>query len=89
MRRHLLARGGLVLRVGRQQQPRLEEGQPRRHDEVIGRELDPQALGPLDEIEVLLRQLQHRHLPQVDLLRAAEREQQVERPLEAVDIHDQ
>ncbi len=40
----------------------------------------------LDEGEVLLGERQHRNARQVDLLAAGELEQEVERPLEAVEI---
>ena len=60
MRGQLFARWALVLGVGRQQQARLEEGQPGRHDEVIGGEFDPQAARLLDEGQVLLGQMKDR-----------------------------
>ena len=89
MRGQILARGAFLARVGRQQQARLQEGEPGRHHQVVGRQFDPQRLGLVDEGQVLLGQLQDRDLAQVDLLGARQRQQQVERPLEAVDIDDQ
>ncbi len=49
----------------------------------------PQLARLFDEFQVLLGQLQDRDLAQIDLLRARQGQQQVERPLEAVDIDDQ
>ena len=89
MRRHLVRRRPLLRRVGRQQQPRLQEREPGRHHQVVGRELDPQPLRRLDEAEVLLGEPQDRDPPEVDLLAARQRQQEVERSLEAVEVDDQ
>ncbi len=88
MRGQLLARRALFGRIGRQQQARLQEGQPGGHDQVIRRQFDAQPLGGLDEAQVLLGQLQNRDLPQIDLLRPRQGQQQVQRALEAIDIDD-
>ena len=69
-----------------QQQARLEIGEPGGHDEIVGRELEPQLARFLDEGEILLGERQHRNARQIDLLAARELEQEVERPLEAVEI---
>ncbi len=72
-----------------QQQSRFQIGEPRRHHQIVGRELEPQLLGLLDEGEILLGERQHRDLGEIDLLGAGQGEQQVERPLEAADIDDE
>ena len=89
MRRQLLARGAIVMRVRRQQQPRFQKRQPGRHHQIVGRQFDPQLARLFDEFQILLSQLQHRDLAQIDLLGARQGQQQVQRPLEPVDIDDQ
>ena len=73
---------------GRQQQPRFQVSEPRRHDEVVGGELDPQPARRLDESEVLLGERQDRDLCEIDLLVARKLEQKVERTFEAGDVDD-
>ena len=81
---------GLRIAVGlRQQQARLEIGEPRRHHEIVGGELEPQSPRLLDEGEILVGERQDRNLREIDLLLAREREQQIERALEALDVDDQ
>ena len=72
-----------------QQQPRFQISEPSRHHQIIGRQLEPELARFLDESEILVRQRQDRDLGEVDLLLAGEREQEIERPLEAFDIDDQ
>ena len=81
----------LVLRalLARQQQPRLEEGEPGGHHQVVGGERQPELQRALDELQVLLGQRQHRDLGEVHLLRARERQQEVERAFETLQIDDQ
>ena len=76
-------------RVGRQQQAGLQEREPGCHDQVVGGELDAKPPGGVNEGQVLLGELQDRDAAQVDLLGAGERQQQVERTLEAVDVDHQ
>ena len=76
------------VRIG-QQQPRFEIGEPRRHHQIVGRQLEPQLARLLDEGEILVGQRQDRDLGEVDLLLAREREQEIERTLEAFDVDDQ
>ena len=57
VRRHLVGRRPRLGRIGRQQQPRLQEGEPGRHHQIVGGELDPEQLRRLDEAEVLLGEL--------------------------------
>ena len=81
----LVAGGLLAGRVGRQQQARLQVGEPGGHHQVVGGELDPQPLRRLDEGQVLLGEAQDRDPAEVDLLAARERQQHVERALVAVE----
>ena len=75
----------ILLRVLGQQQAGFEVGEPRRHHEIVGGdlELERARLGEIGQI--LLDQLQDRDLREIDLLRAGEVEQQVERPFPAVE----
>ena len=73
----------------RQQQARLEIGEPRRHHEIVGGKFEPQLARLLDEGEILVGERQDRDLREIDLLLARERQQQIERAFEALDIDDQ
>ena len=73
----------------RQQQARFEVGEPRRHHQIIGGELEPQLARRLDEGEILVGERQDRNLGEVDLLLARQRQQQIERAFEALDVDDQ
>src|SRR4029450_7386279 len=87
--RHVL--GALPFRrvdVG-QQQARLEIREPRRHHQIVRRQLQPQPPRLLDEGEILVRKRQDRDLGEVDLLLAGKREQQVERALQPLDLAHQ
>ena len=64
-RQHLSARL-VILRRLRQQQAGLQIGEPGRHDEIIGRKLQPEAAGHLHEGEILLCQSQYRDARQID-----------------------
>ncbi len=77
---------GLDLGIARQQQPRFEIGEPRRHHEIVGRDLELERARIVEEGEILLDQRQDRQFAQIDLLRARQRQQQVERAFPAVDI---
>ena len=57
--------------------------------QIAGREFDAEPPGLCDIGQILLGQRQYGDAPEVDLLRAGERKQQIERPLEAVEIDDQ
>ena len=73
----------------RQQQARFQVGEPRRHHQIVGGELEPHLARLLDEGEILVGQRQDGDLREVDLLLARERQQQIERALEALDVDDQ
>ncbi len=84
-RRHLVG-GGLAIGAFflRQHQARFQIGQPRRHHQIIGGQLQIDALGRFDELQILVGQLEDRDLGDIDLLVARQGEQQVERPFKAV-----
>ena len=63
----------------RQQQPRFQVGEPRRHHEIVGGKLEAELSRRLDEREILVGQRQDRDLGEIDLLLARQRQQQVER----------
>ena len=89
-RRHLLAaRAVIVLRRLGQQQAGFQIRQPSRHHEIIGRDFEAQLPRCRDEREILLGERQDRDLGQVDLLLAREAQQQIDRPLEPVEIENQ
>ena len=72
-----------------QQQPRLQEGEPRRHHQIIGGKFEADFAGRLDEDEILIGQRQDGNLGEIDLLLPRQRQQQVERALIALDVDDQ
>ena len=78
--RELLGRW-VLFRILRQQQAGFQVGEPRRHHEVIGGDLQLQRARVGDEHQILLDQLEDRNLRQIHLLRASQAQQQVERPL--------
>ena len=86
---HVLGARPVGARRLRQQQPRFQVGEPRRHHEIVGGKLEAQLPRLLDEGEILLGQRQDRDLGEIDLLLAGERQQQVERALEALDVDQQ
>ena len=74
------------MHVGKQQ-PRFEIGEPSRHDEIVSREFQPQPACFLDEDKILVRQRQDRDFREVHLLLASEHQQEIERPLETLDVN--
>ncbi len=88
-RRHHLAGRLVVAGDLRHHQPALEIGEPGRHHEIVGGDLDALLAHGLDEAQILLGERQDRDLGEIDLLAAGEVEQQVERAFIAahVDIH--
>ena len=75
----------ILLGILGQQQAGFQVSEPRRHHEIIGGDLELQRPRLVEIGEILLDQLQDRNLREVDLLRSREIEQQVERPLPAVE----
>ena len=72
-----------------QEQPRFQVGEPCRHDQVVGGDLEPQPPLRRDEREILIGQGQDRDAGEIDLLVARQRQQQIDRPLIAVEVQDQ
>ena len=79
----------ILLRILGQQQAGFEIGEPCRHHEIVGRDLELQRSGVDDIIGVLVDQLQDRNLREIDLLGAREIEQQVERAFPPVQVQVQ
>ena len=73
----------------RQQQARFQIGEPRRHHQIIGGELEPQFARLFDEGEILIGQRQDRDFREIDLLLARERQQKVERTFKTLDVDDE
>ncbi len=82
-RLHALLRVRLVVR---QQQAGLQPGQPGRHHQPVGRQLQPHPARALHGGEELLHQAQDGDARQVDLLRPRQVQQQVQRALEPVQL---
>ena len=72
-------------RLGKQK-PRLQIGEPRRHDEIVGRKFKPQAARRGNELQILLNESQNRNLAQIDFLAAREVEQKIKRAFKSLDI---
>ena len=79
----------VLLRILGQQQAGFEVGEPGRHHEIIGRDLELQRSRLAEIGEILLDQLEDRDLREIDLLRARQAQQQVERPFPAVEVERQ
>ncbi|CAA7613980.1 hypothetical protein MTBLM5_120102 [Magnetospirillum sp. LM-5] len=89
--RHL-GGGRLLARLGLgfgQQQARLQIGQPRRHHQIFGGQVQMMLADAGDEFQILVGQLQDRQLGKIDLLLARQGQQNVQRPLESVEIQQQ
>ena len=74
------------LRGGGKKQTRLQKGEPRGHDQIVGGELEPQFPRGLDEAQILLRQREDGDARQIDPLAPGELQQQVERAFEAIEV---
>jgi hypothetical protein len=72
--------------LARQHQPRLELEQSGDQDQELGRRLEIQLPGPLEMLDVGEHDLGQVDLEQVDLLAQHERQEQVERPLEDLEL---
>ena len=81
----LLGRVLLVEGVGRQQLPALEEGERRRHHQVLARDLDVERPRELDVLDVLLRDERDRDVEHVELVATHEVQEQIERSFEGVE----
>jgi hypothetical protein len=71
----------------RQQEPRLQISEPRRHHEVIGCNFDFQVARLVDKGEILVGERENRDFGEVDLLVTRERKQEVEGAFEAAHVH--
>ena len=58
-RGHFLTRGAVILGLLRNEELGLEEGEPRGHDQIIGRQLDTHAPRAFHELQILLGKRQH------------------------------
>jgi hypothetical protein len=87
--RHLFRARSIRRGRFRQQQPRLQIGEPGSHHEVIGREFEADLSRGLDENQILVGQRQDRNLGEIDLLLPRQRQQQVERAFIALDVNDE
>ena len=76
----------LVDLLARQHQPRLELEQRRDQDEELGRGLEVELVAGLEMVDVGEHDLGQLDLEQVELLAQDEREQEVERPGEDVEV---
>src|SRR3984893_8116066 len=70
-----------------QQEPRLQIGKPRSHQKVVGRKLQPEPAGLLDEGQILVCKREDGDLGEIYLLLAGQRQQKVKRPLESFDVN--
>ena len=78
-------RARVCFRVLGQQQAGFKVSEPRRHDEIIGGDLQLQRARLRQIGKILFDQLENRNLREVDLLRPGQGEQEVERPFPAVE----
>ena len=76
----------VILRRLRQQQTRFEIGEPRRHHQVVGGDLEAKLALPGDKVEILIGQRQDRDPGEIDLLLTGQCEQQIDRPLIPVEL---
>ena len=76
----------VVLRRLRQQQPRFQIGEPSRHHQVVGGDLEVERMLFREESKILVGQRQYRNLAEIDLLLARQRQQKVDRPLVTVEL---
>ncbi len=74
------------LRGSGKEQTRLEERQPRRHDQIVGGKLEAQFARGFDEQQILLGERQDGDARQVDPLPSSKLQQEVERPLETIEV---
>ena len=70
----------------RQHQPRLQLEQRGDQDEELGGRLEVELTGPLEVLDVREHDLREVDLEQVDLLLQHERQEQVERPVEDLEV---
>ena len=71
----------------RQQHPRLDLDQHRRHQQVLGRQFEVAAADLVDVVQVLAGHARHRDVEDVEVLLADQVQQQVQRALEGLEEH--
>jgi len=76
----------VILRRLRQQKARFQIGEPGRHHQIVGGDLEAQLALPSDKVEVLIGEGQDRDFGEIDLLFAGQREQQIDRPFVPVEV---
>ena len=74
------------LRGSGKEQTRLEEREPRRHDQIVGGKLEAQFARGLDEEQILFGQREDGNARQVDPLPAGKLQQQVKRAFETIEV---
>src|SRR5690606_26834162 len=78
-----------LIRPAREEHLRLDADQRRRHLEELAGAIEAQALDALDRAEELFRDARDRDVEDVDVLLANQVEQQIERALEPLELHDE
>ena len=81
--------GRLGRRRPRQQEPRLDLDQHRRHHQILGGELQVLRAHDLDVFEVLARERRHRDVQDVQVFLTDQVQKQIQRPLERLQDHFQ
>src|SRR5271154_1562478 len=74
------------LRGSGKEQTRLEERQPRRHDQIVGGKLKAQFAGGFDEQQILFGEREDGNARQVDPLPSSELQQEVKRSFETIEV---
>jgi hypothetical protein len=75
--REIIGLSDLLRRRSREDQLRFQECEPGGHDEVIGRDFDPQFADAIDEGEVLVNKREDRDFCEIDFLSPCQIEEQV------------
>ena len=71
----------------RQQEARLHESEPGRHQQIVGREIHAFRFCVLDKAEILDCQIEDRQVKQIDLLAPGQFQQEMERTFIAIHVH--
>ena len=68
----------------RQQQPRFDFDEHRRHQKIFGGKIELVRIHLRDVVQILLGDFHHRNIEHIDVLLADEIQKQIQRPLKAV-----